>query len=206
MERKIEHRFNIQEMLEDLVGYKGIPFPGVLFAKALPGGYTGEQRDLIRPAVSQNIYANKGAILARGDMQGEYYFMPVTFIHQGKSYEIDCALVSITGKKNIITTPLVGQKGSVRELVNIDDYKISITGALIGEDGQWPEAKLDDINELFSINQAIELKCALTDVFFEDGDKVVITDMNLPAATQIEHVQVVEIQCETDKPFELILD
>ncbi|MEG1572868.1 MAG: DUF6046 domain-containing protein [Bacteroidales bacterium] len=205
MKKEIESRFNIRGMLEDLVGYKGILFPGALLAKVQPGGYVAKELN-VPLAPSQNIYANKGAVLARGDGQGEYYFMPVTFMNQGKSYEIDCALISITGKKNIVTTPLVGQKGSVRELINLDDYKISITGVVIGEDGQWPEAKLDAINELFAINQAVELKCALTDVFFEDGDKVVITDLNLPTTSQIEHVQVVEIQCETDKPFELILD
>ncbi|MEG1499382.1 MAG: DUF6046 domain-containing protein [Bacteroidales bacterium] len=198
MKKEIEHRFDIKGILEDLVGYKGILFPGVFAGKSLPGGYAGD-------AIAQNRYAKKGAILFRADRQGSYYFMPVTFMHQGKSYEIDCALISITGKKNIITTALVGQKGSVRELINIEDYKINIVGAVIGEDGQWPEEKLDDLNELFTINEAIELKCALTDIFFQDSDKVVITDLNFPAATQIEHVQIVEIQCETDKPFELIL-
>ncbi|MEG1762824.1 MAG: DUF6046 domain-containing protein [Bacteroidales bacterium] len=205
MKEEMEHRFNIRGMLESLVGYKGLPFPGVFAKVDLPGGYIGDKREVSPMAPKQNIRANKGAILARVDKNGSYYFMPVTFMHQGKSYEIDCALISITGKKNIITTALVGQKGSVRELINIEDYKINIVGAVIGEDGQWPEEKLDDLNELFTINEAIELKCALTDIFFQDSDKVVITDLNFPAATQIEHVQIVEIQCETDKPFELIL-
>lgn len=50
------------------------------------------------------------------------------------------------------------------------------------------------------------MKCALTDIFLSESDKVVISELNLPPSGQTEHVQVVEITCITDRAFELIMD
>lgn len=199
-------KFDVLQILESIVGYKGLPFPGVWFPKKGRDDYQGEDFELEETAEPLKTQSNKGTTLYKKDALGNYYFMPVTFIHQGKEYEIPCALISITGRKNIIETPLVGRQGSVKELISLEDYQISITGAVFGENQVWPEEQLDAINELYNINEAIELKCALTDVFLSENDKVVIQELNLPQAGQTEHVQVVEIKCVTDRAFELIMN
>lgn len=188
--------FNALEFLESVVGYKGLPFPGAWY-----GAKTA--RESLNESLKQS--SNKGTNIYKKDFQGNYYFMPVTFRHKGKEYEIDCALITIAGKKNIIETPLVGRQGAVKELISIDDYQIDISGLVIGFDKEWPEEKIEAINELYTINEAIELKCALTDIFFDKDDKVVIKELKLPSAKQTEHVQVVEIKCVTDRAFELII-
>ena len=199
--------FNILQLLEDVVGYKGLPFPGAWFPRQeTPGSYTGNDFNGIENANTPvKTNSNKGTTLYKKDLQGNYYFMPVVFVHAGKEHEIDCALVSITGRKNIIETPLVGRKGSVKELINLDDYQVNITGCLLGH-GAWPEERLEEINELYNVNEAIELKCALTDIFFSETDRVVIQELNIPAMNQVEEVQVIEIKCVTDRAFELIID
>lgn len=202
----ISMKFDVLQILESIVGYKGLPFPGVWFPKKGRDDYQGEDFELEETAEPLKTQSNKGTTLYKKDALGNYYFMPVTFIHQGKEYEIPCALISITGRKNIIETPLVGRQGSVKELISLEDYQISITGAVFGENQVWPEEQLDAINELYNINEAIELKCALTDVFLSENDKVVIQELNLPQAGQTEHVQVVEIKCVTDRAFELIMN
>lgn len=202
----ISMKFDVLQILESIVGYKGLPFPGVWFPKKGRDDYQGEDFELEETAEPLKTQSNKGTTLYKKDALGNYYFMPVTFIHQGKEYEIPCALISITGRKNIIETPLVGRQGSVKELISLEDYQISITGAVFGENQVWPEEQLDAINELYNINEAIELKCALTDVFLSENDKVVIQELNLPPAGQTEHVQVVEIKCVTDRAFELIMN
>lgn len=199
-------KFDVLQILENVVGYKGLPFPGVWFPRKGKNDYEGEDFELEGAAEPMKTQSNKGTTLYKKDAQGNYYFMPVTFIHKGKEYEIPCALISITGRKNIIETPLVGRQGSVKELISLEDYQINITGAIIGENQVWPEEQLDAINELYNINEAVELKCALTDVFFSENDKVVIQELNLPSAGQTEHVQVVEIKCVTDRAFELIMN
>lgn len=202
----ISMKFDVLQILESIVGYKGLPFPGVWFPKKGRDDYQGEDFELEETAEPLKTQSNKGTTLYKKDALGNYYFMPVTFIHQGKEYEIPCALISITGRKNIIETSLVGRQGSVKELISLEDYQISITGAVFGENQVWPEEQLDAINELYNINEAIELKCALTDVFLSENDKVVIQELNLPQAGQTEHIQVVEIKCVTDRAFELIMN
>lgn len=199
-------KFDVLQILESIVGYKGLPFPGVWFPKKGRDDYQGEDFEPEETSEPLKTQSNKGTTLYKKDAQGNYYFMPVTFIHQGKEYEIPCALISFTDRKNIIETPLVGRQGSVKELISLEDYQISITGVVFGENQVWPEEQLDAINELYNINEAIELKCALTDVFLSENDKVVIQELNLPPTGQTEHVQVVEIKCVTDRAFELIMN
>lgn len=214
--------FSIKELLEIAAGYKCLPFPrpksldigkdGYVghdfeMQDTLPKGYDGKGYNYLVPmAEPEVILSDKGTAIYKKDMQGNYYFMPVTFIHKEKEYEIDFALISVTGKKRIIETPLVGRKGSVKELISLDDYQITITGAVVGKDQQWPQEKLNALNELYNINEAVDLKCALTDIFFAENDKVVIQEFNLPKNAQTEHVQIIEIKCVTDKAFELIIN
>lgn len=197
------------EILQSAVGYKGLPFPGAwVQGKFDRGGYTGDDYEIEVEPEHMKEYSNKGTALYKKDLQGNYYYLPVVFIHKGTEYEIDCAMVSITGKKNIVSTQMIGRKGTVKELINEDDYQISITGIVIGENQQFPEEKLDKIKELYSINEAIELKCALTDIFLSEEnqmcDKVVITDISFPQSQQTEYTQIIEMQCITDRAFELI--
>ena len=202
---------NPVDILQSIIGYKGLPFPGAwISGKFDRGGYTGEDYETEVPEEAEGVqvkeYTDKGTALYKKDLQGNYYFLPVVFVYKEKEYEITCAVVSITGKKNIVSTPLVGRKGTVKELINEDDYQISITGIVIGENQQFPEEQLDSIKELYSINEAVELKCALTEVFLSEGDKVVITDISFPQSNQTEYTQVIEMQCISDRAFELILD
>ena len=199
-------KLDILQILEDVAGYKGLPYPGVWFPKKGRDDYQGEDFTIDETAETLKTHSNKGTTIYKKDALGNYYFMPVTFVHKGKEYEIPCALVSITGRKNIIETPLVGRQGSVKELISLEDYRISITGAIVGENEEWPEEGIEAIQELYGINVAIELKCALTDIFLSESDKVVISELNLPPSGQTEHVQVVEITCITDRAFELIMD
>lgn len=199
-------KFDVLQILENVAGYKGLPFPGVWFPRQRHSDYQGEDFETEGTAEPLKTQSNKGTTLYKKDALGNYYFMPVTFIHQGKEYEIPCALISMTGRKNIIETPLVGRQGAVKELISLEDYQISITGAVVGENQTWPEEQLDALNELYRINEAIELKCALTDIFLSENDKVVIQELSLPSAGQTEHVQVVEMKCVTDRAFELIMD
>lgn len=202
---------DVASILQKIAGYKGLPFPGAFIPwLAGPGAgvdkgenYQSTEYDEAEPRYE---LSSKGTAIYKIGEKGTYYFMPVTFLANEKEYDIDCAMVSIVSKKTMITTSLVGRKGSVKELINIDDYQISIVGAVIGYDNIWPEGKLDDINELYNLNQAVELRCALTDVFLSAGDKVVITDLSIPQMPQTEHVQVIELKCITDRPQELIIE
>jgi hypothetical protein len=202
------HKFDIAKILASYIGYKGIPFPigkslPLLQGKITTKEYDGEG-DLNQ--ADDNNYTQKGVAIRREGLRGRWYFMPVTFIDEGKEYEIPCALISVTGKKTIVETPMVGRKGSVKELISIDDYKVSIAGYVQSADGTYPENEIAQLMELYSINRSVELESALTSIVFDEGDKVVITDISFPEMQGVEDGQIVKIECLTDKEFELIIE
>lgn len=202
-------RFDIAHLLESVAGYKGLPFPSALLglANRKTGMASGQEFQAPSGPETTQAYADNGAVLRQYDLLGNYYFMPVSFMASGKEYPIDCALVSVQMKKTIVETALVGRRGTVKELINAQDLKISIAGCLISDKkGFWPEARINAMRELFSLNEAVSLKCALTDCFFEEDDKVVITDLSFPSPNQVEDIVPLSLQCVSDQVFELKLD
>lgn len=195
--------FNIKDTLLSILGYKGLPYPGVW----LPDVNRSQKSDDYNfdgEYLEEKRYTDLGTMLRKADAQGRYYFMPVIFQYKDKSYEIPNAIISFTGKKTIVETPMVGRKGSVKELINIDDYEISIQATAQSED--FPEAALTELNEIYNINESITLKCALTDLFLDQDDRVVIKSIDLSDMEGKETFQVFNMELITDRSFELILD
>ena len=187
----------------DVIGYKGLPYPGVWFPEKKRandnGGYeySGSNKQV-------KTHSETGSLLRRRDSLGRYYFLPVTLVHKGKEYEIPNAVISLTGKKTIIETAMVGRKGSVKELINIDDYEINVQGVALSDD--FPESILSELEELYNINESITLKCALTDIFLDEDDRVVIKSIELSDMKGTEEFQVLKMNLVTDRNFELILE
>lgn len=195
--------FSIKDVLLDVIGYKGLPYPGVWFPEKKRandnGGYeySGSNKQV-------KTHSETGSLLRRRDSLGRYYFLPVTLVHKGKEYEIPNAVISLTGKKTIIETAMVGRKGSVKELINIDDYEINVQGVALSDD--FPESILSELEELYNINESITLKCALTDIFLDEDDRVVIKSIELSDMKGTEEFQVLKMNLVTDRNFELILE
>lgn len=156
------------------------------------------------PAANERESSNLGSTLRKRDANGRWYFMPVVLVYKGKEYEMPNSLISIRGKKNIVSTPMVGRKGSVKELINIEDYDIRIQGVALDTD--WPDDQLAAIKEIYAVNESVQLKCALTDIFMDEEDMVVIKSIEIPEMKGIEHAQTYSLELETDRSFELILE
>lgn len=196
-------KFSVKDILLDIIGYKGLPYPGAWLPTVNRSkGADDFEYDGDGPHDKQ--YSDLGSTVRKTDAQGRWYFLPVVFEHDGTEYEIPNAIISITGKKNIVETAMVGRKGSVKELISIDDYEISIEGVAVAED--FPEAALAELNELYNINAAVSLKCALTDMFLEEDDRVVIKDLSLSDMKGQESFQVFKMELVTDRSFELIIE
>lgn len=140
------------------------------------------------------------------DSEGREVFMPITLGDLFMPY----VWMSVSGSKRIIETPLTERRGSVKELISIDDYRFSIKGFVIGHDGTFPEKDIEDLRKLFELNEAIEMKCPLSDIFLltADGngqDRVVITELTIHEAKGIEHVRGFDMTVVTDQELELEL-
>jgi len=133
-------------------------------------------------------------------------FLPVTLGGVFLPY----VYMTISAVKNIVITPLTDRRGSVKELISVDDYRIAIRGFFIDAEGKFPEQQVSDLKTLFERNEAIDLECALSDLFFlstENGakDKVIITDFRLLEKQGVEHVREFELNLITDQQLELTI-
>ena len=203
----MRHKFDIYNILEDVIRYKGLPFPGV-FMTQQPGGYDGSKYDydLRNAAEPVQEHLKNGTELYARDHLGRWYFMPVYFIAGGNTIEFPIALVSAKTQKIIVKTPMVERGGSVKELIAHDDYEITLAGVIINNNGQYPEDEIAQIRALYDLNESVEMVSAITSLLFDPDDKVVIESIDFPPTAGLENGQVVKMKCTTDKPFELIID
>jgi hypothetical protein len=146
-------------------------------------------------------YTSIGSRLEGTSELGQPYFMPVTL----NGIDLPNALISITPKKKIIETELTGRKGSVNEFINIMNYDIKIRGIIVDRENPFPENGIMQLQEMWELNESITLQSALTDIFLQADDSVVIKSMNLPEMKGIENAQAYEIQLISDQDFDLIL-
>lgn len=210
---RMRHKFSIPDIGVSRVTLKGLPFPGALAGKRPEGTFRGDSEDYeVEPAAPMAEEFVRGTRLRGKDRLGRWYFMPVSFIYtspagEKTTLELERAEIkAISARKNIVETPLVGRKGAVRELISSEDFKVSIRTVARTEDGSYPADQIVAFKELYDVNGAVELKSVLTDLLFDENDKVVITDMSFPETPGVEDEQEVAIECVTDKPFELTID
>lgn len=160
--------------------------------------------EIQRPGNTQSAFANTlGSPMYAADANGRYYFLPVKLGGVQLSYPI----VRISGRKTIVETQMVARRGSVKELINIEDYSISIMGLLVGKN-QWPEDGIAQLRDLYERNESLDIENALTDIFLSvpgtgGKDKVVITSLDIPEVRGSETVVGYRIELLSDQ--ELIL-
>lgn len=204
----MRHRFNVENFLLDVARLKASFYPGMMAADAFARNYpnSGRTYDAMDTAPALRTETSAGTPIRKQDATGRMYFMPVWIKSSLGEIELPCAVISLTGKKRIVETALTGRRGTVNELVNVDSYEVAITCALIGEDGNYPEQAVKQMRDLYELNEAVELVSALTDLVFEDEDKVVIESIELPALAGVENIQIVKLAAHTDAAIELIIE
>jgi hypothetical protein len=135
---------------------------------------------------------------------GAYYFLPAFLDFQDDSdYSIPFPIIRIQSQKRIIETPLTERKGTVVELVNQESWKIYIKGFIISKDGNFPEQEILKMKEVYELNTALRLRCALTDLFLTADDRVTIKSINFPEVKGIQHVKPYEMELISVNIFDL---
>ena len=151
-----------------------------------------------------------------GSALTEYYlgkeiWLPTRFaelnINQFKYSEffLPYSVVIISGKKTIVKTAMAERQGTVKELYSTDDYSINIKGFFIDDKNRtWPEEDLKLFKKIFELQTAVALDNALTNIFLEKEQKVVIESFDLPEVEGgRKHVRPFNIQLESDSIFTL---
>jgi hypothetical protein len=151
-----------------------------------------------------------------GSALTEYYlgkeiWLPTRFAelnirdYTASEFFLPYSVVKISGKKTIVKTAMAERQGTVKELYSTDDYTINLKGFFIDDKNRvWPEEDLKAFKRLFELPEAVVLDNALTNIFLERDQKVVITSFDLPEVDGgRKHVRPFNIQLESDSIFTL---
>lgn len=116
--------------------------------------------------------------------------------------------ISFAVKKRVVQTDLVGskRKGTVKELINSEDWQVTIRGVAINFDSKdfYPEDIVKSLNELSNREEALEIRCALTSLL--GIYRLVIVNFRLLEMVGVQHAQAYEFRCVSDEDFILEID
>ena len=102
-----------------------------------------------------------------------------------------------------------GRQGTVKELISMQDYTISIAGVLVGDD--YPADAVKALTALYKRAESVEIVSALTDSVLGQKDvnnphMVVLTNITWSEVGAVENMQAFRLTAKTDRPFNLYLN
>ncbi len=152
--------------IAEFLSYRGLPYP--LLPTPRVSDEAGNRINFDKP--NRLAKKNYGA----SDILGRPIFQPVKI----KKRNLPNAVITISIQKKIISTPVTGKRGSIKELVNSEDYKISIKGIIVNQKNEYPSDEVEKLHNLFLKKEALEIEneiCELLGI-----TNVVITSFSLP--------------------------
>jgi len=128
---------------------------------------------------------------------------------------IDTVLFDVSIEKNIVTTPINGRDGTVKQFISMGDYQINVQGILTGTttegNGSFtvantyedyvPEEEIRKLNELIKIPTSLEVYSEFLD--FMDISTVVIQGGNIAQREGFRDSVYFSLGFLSDAPIEL---
>ena len=112
-------------------------------------------------------------------------------------------IVSVSIKKKVVETALYGnkRKGTVKEIISTEDYQLKIKGVAVNYNDtvNYPRDVIEQINELFLRNEALEIVSPLTELL--GIDFVVLKSLALPEMVGVQHAQAYQLSAVSDEEF-----
>ena len=117
-------------------------------------------------------------------------------------------LVSVDEPFNIITTPITGRKGTVKEYIGKDDYAVTIRGILatsitVENRFAYPLAEVQEMEQLANLGVAVPVSGWLQDVY--GINSLVIRNARYESLNGFVNLQAFELECLSDDPIELTI-
>jgi hypothetical protein len=120
---------------------------------------------------------------------------------------IDTVLISISQTKNIVTTPIQGRNGTVKEYVSDGDYQISIEGAIVSPTNNYPESEVAELIQICKAPISIPADSIVSEFLSWFGiHSFVIESFDFPQVEGVRNMQRFNISAISDDPIELQKD
>ena len=114
---------------------------------------------------------------------------------------IDHVLLTVTQTKNIVTTPIQGRPGTVKEYVSDGDFQIEMSGTISSKSNNYPETDVNELVQILRAPVAINIISEFLNWF--DIHSVVVTDYSFPQTEGFRNQQEFNITLLSDTPVEL---
>lgn len=171
-------------------------------------------QDVTYSGIAQNphpkgtIHYNRNNIaLNKIGAYGHDIWFPISLSNADSgTIEIENCTVSVNLSKTIVRTPVSERKGTVKECFNIDDYRFTIRGFLIGKGRKFPEEDIMRLQKLFESDKPVELHGGYPELFLEKSCRVAIETLEFPEVQGKAYwIRPFMISCETDYIEDLII-
>lgn len=126
---------------------------------------------------------------------------------------IDSILFDVNIEKNIVSTPINGRNGTVKQYISMGDYVCNCQGVIIGQTdasnagfdvsstNAIPEAEIRKLNKILRVPQSIEVVSEFLDFF--DISTVVVLDCRFTQREGFRDSVYFNLTLLSDEPIEL---
>lgn len=152
-------------------------------------------------------YSNKNISFNKIGAYGQDIWFPVEFkggkIVGGEwtaiNLHINACTTSVNLATTVVSTPVVERKGTVNEIINIDDYKFTIRGFLIGKNRTVPEDQIRALIDLKESTMEKTLHGGYPEIFLDESCRVIITELEFPEVQGQNHwIRPFSLTCKSD--------
>lgn len=129
-------------------------------------------------------YSSKQIAFNKKSLYGLNIWFPIElWKSSNKAITIDACTISVALSKTIVRTPVSERKGTVKESFNVDDYKFTIRGFLIGKNQLIPEAEILTLKELHETTEPVSLHGGYPELFLDESCRVAVVSVDFPETT-----------------------
>ncbi|MCF8218702.1 MAG: DUF6046 domain-containing protein [Bacteroidales bacterium] len=143
------------------------------------------------------------ALYAPNSFEDIVSFAPVRIKHKGREFYLPYSTIALTNKKIIKSTLLTARGGEVHEQIGNQSWKLTIKGIYIEKGSGIPETGINELAEMYNINDSVELINPVADYFLGAESKVILTKISLPDMQGVSDAQAFNIEAIEDSELTL---
>lgn len=193
--------YTIPELLS-IIGIRGyIPQAAVAINKALQAKSEFDYSQSIREATELITGIEANDYGKSSFFEGVPLWLPLLLQHDEiGELLLENAIIDLTRSKNIITTPIIGYDGTVKEYISNGDWNISVRGIIAQKRYGYPKEQYKQLLKFMQLNKPLKV----ANQWLNDAEiySIAITDFKLPYNPHINCI-IYEFNALSDKPVEL---
>ena len=142
--------------------------------------------------------------------EGRWVLCPLRLEQEtGEGLTLTDAVVAASREHRIVSTPVVGRDGSIKEYINAGDWAINIVVGLqrLNDSGEivdeWPDEELRRLRKLLESKKALQVHSAFLAAL--QIDRIVIRSYSLSQMTESNY-QTVNISAVSDEDYKIFSD